>query len=382
MCGFGVRLSTRMLYPDAQRFSSTGMRCLPAKKVPELGRYVLHDWHAEVLAIRSFNQLLLQECLQLARCSEYHSKIIQWCSRSGDGLSHEQPFAVRANVKIYMYSSEAPCGDASMELVMEAQDDPTPWPVTAGAIDGQSVTMQGRGSFSELGIVRRKPGGNPKSKYYGRPVLTRPARGDSPETLSKSCSDKIAFKQCTSLLDKHTCRFINPRDMYIDSLILPRSQYNPVACKRAFGSEGRMRPVAGRTWPGGYRYEPFTVQVSDLEFAFSRRSISVCHGPPKGSNISAVWNTNLQETLVNGVLQGRKQTDLRGASGASSIAMYQLASKVAEQLVDGHGELELDQAGETPRALLDRENVKYEVRRTALKGWVRNERSCSGYQDS
>lgn len=355
------------------------MRCLPAKKVPEAGDYVLHDWHAEILAIRAFNHFLLRECLQLAQCSEYQSKILRWRDLSDNGMSHAQPLAIRGDVKIYMYSSEAPCGDASMELVMETQADATPWPVAVDAIGKQSVAMQGRGSFSELGIVRRKPGMNPKSKQHGWPPLTKAARGDSPQTLSKSCSDKIALKQCTSLLDKHTCRFISPTNAYLDSLILPRSQYNPVACKRAFEPEGRMRPVAGRAWPGGYRYQPFTVQVSDLEFAFSRRSTATSHGPPKGSNVSAVWNINLQETLVNGVLQGRQQTDPKGASGVSSITMSQLASYIAEQLADGHRELELVKAGKSPKMLLDRENVKDEVRSTALKGWIRNEKRRSGH---
>ncbi len=55
-----------------------------------------------------------------------------------------------------MYCSEAPCGDASMELVMEAQEDATPWPI-ASHDDGSPTQLLGRGSFSQLGIVRRKP---------------------------------------------------------------------------------------------------------------------------------------------------------------------------------------------------------------------------------
>ena len=55
-----------------------------------------------------------------------------------------------------MYCSEAPCGDASMELIMAAQEDPTPWAVPQ-AVDGNSDALTGRGYFSELGVVRRKP---------------------------------------------------------------------------------------------------------------------------------------------------------------------------------------------------------------------------------
>lgn len=44
-----------------------------------------------------------------------------------------------------------------MELIMEAQEDASPWPVKVDE-GGQSSGMLGRGNFSELGVVRRKPG--------------------------------------------------------------------------------------------------------------------------------------------------------------------------------------------------------------------------------
>ncbi len=43
---------------------------------------------------------------------------------------------------------------------MAAQDDPTPWPVEPDAADDgleEAGTLHGRGYFSKLGIVRRKP---------------------------------------------------------------------------------------------------------------------------------------------------------------------------------------------------------------------------------
>lgn len=85
----------------------------------------------------------------------------------------QRPFMITEDVKLYMYCSDVPCGDASMELVMEAQGDATPWPITTpiastggdgGGGGGESGgkggegTLLGRGSFAELGVVRRKPG--------------------------------------------------------------------------------------------------------------------------------------------------------------------------------------------------------------------------------
>jgi tRNA-specific adenosine deaminase 1 len=141
----------------------TGMKCLPASRIPQAQGIVLHDCHAEIVAIRAFNRFLIQECSTLV---ESHSAVSPWVRRRGvDELSNSspQPFALKEKVSIYVYSSEAPCGDASMELIMLAQDDATPWEIPPLETEQEHATsvesaLKGRGYFSELGIVRRKPG--------------------------------------------------------------------------------------------------------------------------------------------------------------------------------------------------------------------------------
>jgi tRNA-specific adenosine deaminase 1 len=136
------------------------MKCLPAAKVPQARGLLLHDWHAEVIAIRAFNRLLLDECLELAACPHKSSSVLrrryaqEVCESQG-----LQPFTICENIKIHMYCSDAPCGDASMELVMDAQQDATPWPlaVPVPVAEGDIQSLPGREYFSELGIVRRKP---------------------------------------------------------------------------------------------------------------------------------------------------------------------------------------------------------------------------------
>lgn len=46
-----------------------------------------------------------------------------------------------------------------MELVMSAQEDSTPWPILEEGLEegGVGGTLNGRGYFSQLGRVRRKP---------------------------------------------------------------------------------------------------------------------------------------------------------------------------------------------------------------------------------
>lgn len=131
-----------------------------------------------------------------------------------------------------------------MELIMAAQEDDSPWQLPCStSADKQpnpleaETALPGRAYFSQLGIVRRKP-----------------ARGDAPPTLSKSCSDKIALKQCTSLLSSLASLLVHPANAYIDTLVLPESQYSAVACERAFSGTGRMKSLVGKQWNEGYAF--------------------------------------------------------------------------------------------------------------------------------
>jgi tRNA-specific adenosine deaminase 1 len=138
------------------------MKCLPRSKVPSANGNILHDCHAEVLAIRAFNRFLIYECESLARTGGSKSSCLkrQRTSDIPDNEDPVRPFAMREGISFHMYCSEAPCGDASMELVMRAQDDPTPWdnpPALDRTTDDCTGLMMGRGYFSQLGIVRRKP---------------------------------------------------------------------------------------------------------------------------------------------------------------------------------------------------------------------------------
>ncbi|KAK4125321.1 hypothetical protein N657DRAFT_570234 [Parathielavia appendiculata] len=395
------------------------MKCLPASKLPQANGVALHDWHAEVLTIRAFNRFLLNECRRLAQDSSAESEYL--LRRTGEELSassnspwHRQPFTWRGYLTLHMYCSEAPCGDASMELVMSSQADATPWTIppslspspspatsanTSPAANSpnpttsppspppppQPTTLLGRGFFSHLGIVRRKP-----------------ARGDAPPTHSKSCSDKLALKQCTSLLSSLTSLFVSPQHCYLSTLVLPAPQYSPAACRRCFSAdakgdgngdggtavEGRMAAVRGRVWEGmGYGFVPFRVEITGKEFEFSRRGISASLGNDgegekdikvATSNLAVAWTADgeVDEGLIGGVLQGRKAFDLRGASLTSRRRMWAAAMEVAGLLDNegiakqlGKGTYDGLKEGEL---LAARRRIKEDVRAEALKGWLRN----------
>ncbi|RMZ66531.1 hypothetical protein GMOD_00001873 [Pyrenophora seminiperda CCB06] len=345
----------------------TGMKCLPSKTLPLAYGNILHDWHAEIVAIRAFNRYLLDECIFISTPPYPISEIVRQRAPEEVSryISEQQAFTIRGDITLHMYCSEAPCGDASMELTMALQEDATPWtsapPTLSLTADQEPSVLRGRSNFSLLGIVRAKP-----------------SRPDAPPTLSKSCTDKLAAKQATSLLSSITSLLISPRNAYLETLVLPSSQYVPEACIRAFAPSGRLETLGQaqvENWKGGYRFQPFHVLPTEREFTWSRRAVSATE-KAVSSNLSAVWTPKWQETLIGGVLQGRKQMDSRGASkicrrcswaeALRLVGLLDNAALIGETLGrTGYGELK-------GLEVLDaRKQVKEDTRRV-LKGWVKN----------
>lgn len=347
------------------------MKCLPVTKIPSACGNILHDWHAEILCMRAFNHFLLQECKNIL--TEGIDSL--YLRHTGPDLTTpgrpRPPFIWREDVTLHMYCSEAPCGDASMELTIAAQEDASPWeaPLPKRMMEQNGLGMAspdstpdllllGRACFSHLGVIRRKPG-----------------RPDAPPTLSKSCSDKLAAKQCTSLLSSITSLFISPENIYLATLVMPESQYSAVAVERSFSPRGRMGSVKG-SWQGRYMFKPFAVQTTNMEFAFSRRGVGLEETKFVASSVAAAWTMNgLAESIVGGVLQGRKQSDPNGGSSVSRRNMWILARHITS-LVAGMDEASVRQVTyqglKDAERLTERRQVKQDIRAEALKGWVRN----------
>ncbi|KAF2502598.1 hypothetical protein BU16DRAFT_521317 [Lophium mytilinum] len=345
------------------------MKCLPSSKLPLAHGNILHDWHAEIVAIRAFNRYLVEECADLAASGLRSSAFLRHREEAEITRAEHQPFTFKESVQIHMYSSEAPCGDASMELVMDAQDDATPWPVpppSSQDLEHPPTGLRGRANFSLLGHVRFKP-----------------SRTDAPPTLSKSCTDKLALAQTTSLLSSVTSLLVSPRNAYLSTLVLPASHHVPSAITRAFGPSGRMAGITPEmtsrweTGGSGYRFQPFEVRPVNQEFAYSRRSVEPSQTPVP-SNISAVYTPKFQETLIGGVLQGRKQYDPRGASRicrkSTWKAVADLAAVLAVPALLGIGRALQYQDAKNLDLLDWRSAVKADVKGQdgPLKGWPEN----------
>lgn len=120
---------------------------------------------------------------------------------------------------------------------------------------------------------------------------------------------------------------------YLDILVLPASQHSSTASDRALGITGRLSPLAGHSWPGGYVFHPLTVRTTTREFAFSRRA----GGKRKaiGSDITTVSvpTASLTQTLTRGRLRGRRAGD---PLGGSIICRREVWKAVKEVLVLAH----------------------------------------------
>lgn len=264
-----------------------------------------------------------------------------------------------------------------MELTMSAQSDATPWALptnitspssptsnTSPASDSTPTTntlLRGRGYFSSLGTVRTKPG-----------------RADSPPTLSKSCSDKLSLRQCTSLLLSPAALLVTPHHAYASTVILPASEYSATAVQRAFSAAGRMAPLVGRRWRGGYEFRPFAVRTTGVVFACSKRQAErATPGRAVGSNVTAVWARGVGgETLIGGVLQGRKQwAGVAGASRVCKARVWKAVSVVAgvlgERALVGAVGKETYEGVKSGEWMAERRRVKEETREV-LGGWERN----------
>ncbi|RAH73514.1 tRNA-specific adenosine deaminase [Aspergillus aculeatinus CBS 121060] len=429
---------------------TSGAKCLAASQLPNCKGLVLHDWHAEVLALRAFNYWVLSEVrgflLGEERAAAAGAAAVTESSSPSPSPSRfirrrhlqqqqqqqpdQPPFELHPDLKVYMCCTCAPCGDASMELTMAAQEDPTPWvedpspsePVSlsgplsapeepnpthttarapAAALSSTpdppphttatstapppptdpsspapskppTTLLDGRGHFSKLGIVRRKP-----------------ARADADSTKSKSCSDKLALRQVSSLLSTETALLVRvTASAYLAGVVLPETEISKVGCERAFGREGRMKGlVGGYLAPSlasssggreveeeqrekeeggiasGYRFHPFEILSIPSALADSLWQYGKPRDSPqtaatgttkyKPGTISAVWvaapsvgadqlvvlgpasgakqlpklagsRTGLYESIIGGVKQGSKASApvVRGASALSRARMW------------------------------------------------------------
>lgn len=184
---------------------STGVKALPDVLIQRSQGRLVHDCHAEILAIRGFNTVLLEHINYLSREQCKETDLIE---KTPDGN-----YVMKSKWHLALYTSTIPCGDASMKDLLNS--DATASTLTQENLFEKNSEVQwidqriktilrGRFNYDRLGVVRTKPG-----------------RYDSQITYSKSCSDKLCLKQLTSVLSCLTWDLL-AQPVFLDFLVIPK----------------------------------------------------------------------------------------------------------------------------------------------------------------
>jgi tRNA-specific adenosine deaminase 1 len=211
-------------------------------------------------------------------------------------------------------------------LIGEKQGDVEPWDKEPDPTE----VLQGRGYFSALGKVRRKP-----------------SRGDAEATMSKSCTDKLTLKQVTSVLCFPASLIIAPTEnAYLSGLIVPSTKYSETGFRRAFGSSGRVASLQTSQLPPSAQFRPFKITILPIDFEpFPFAKADTTQRRTKAGNVSAVFikslqgsNKDIHETILGGVRQGHRPfvNDLKKPSVACRLKLWELVRTIIACIQEEH----------------------------------------------
>lgn len=268
---------------------ATGVKALPDEIRTYSNGWMVHDMHAEILCLRMFNYMVLEEVVK---------------NREGSGTgfleARDGKLQLKEGLRIALYVSEPPCGDASMGYVAqgrEAWDEPL---AKKQKVESLGTFHRGRESFDTLGVVRTKPG-----------------RADSRVTLSKSCSDKLCLRQELGVLNLVTSLFVEP--VYLDYIVLGEDKFEQGDFERCFG---RIQPDKGRF------IEPLV--YTEDSYGFHKRDDAV----PSPVSLVSCPPLKVTQVLSNGAKNGGFIKNKPPKPSGSSIICNQRLIEKARPLLN------------------------------------------------
>lgn len=285
----------------------TGVKALPDAVLSRSQGRMVHDCHAEILALRGFNTVLLEHASYMEKDPRHRSDLIE---RNASGA-----YALKNEWELALYISALPCGDASMNLLNETEshedikfciqeDSEIQW------VDERVRTIvRGRFNYGKLGVVRTKPG-----------------RYDSQITYSKSCSDKLCASQATSVLNSLTWELME-HPVFLKYLVIP-NETNYEDLYRSFRDRLRDVPL--------HRLEFLTCTKS-----FSDGKTNSNSEPSSMSCIKLFIElpdaTNVEQAILNGVrngfyTKGSKPLRKNCEPIVSRLAQWRLFTKIRPEL--------------------------------------------------
>lgn len=250
----------------------SGVKAIPSVKITHNSRgRLVHDMHAEVLAMRLFNYVILKDI------GNSGGKLVE---KGFNGKYQLQD----KDLKFALYISDIPCGDASMGNTRALQKDEDDWEQKPG-----NNIVRGRSFFGEVGKVRTKPG-----------------RGDSLISYSKSCSDKICMEQFCTLLNSCTYNLIDDEhksEFFLQYLVLPKDKIHKNDIERCFC--GRFHKRIGKLLQKSY--SPIKVIGTDKKCLKWQLELSDLHKEIQSSPLSLLYSPileNYAQVLNKGVRNG------------------------------------------------------------------------------
>ncbi|KAL3195303.1 hypothetical protein MRX96_015779 [Rhipicephalus microplus] len=206
---------------------ATGTKSIPTEHASKLGSQII-DSHAEVLARRCFLRFVYSELLKLARGED--SSVFE----TTDSSVFE--CRLKPGLKIHLFSSHTPCGDAS---IFPKSGDESSADTVENVEYGETASKRPRldpdiyrtGAKCVPGVAQDKK--LPGADYHQLGVTrTKPGRGD--KSLSMSCSDKMAKWRCCGLEGALLSHFMaSNKPLRLSSVIVAGCPYSEDAMRRA-----------------------------------------------------------------------------------------------------------------------------------------------------
>ncbi|XBW35360.1 hypothetical protein QEN19_000925 [Hanseniaspora menglaensis] len=264
---------------------SSGAKCLnevDLKRENVNGR-LIHDSHAEILSLRSFNLLVMNHMKRLLGNKDFSfsSENLEQNDIMSQMICFSKPEKrfkwINNKYKLGLYISHCPCGDCSVvaeqnldKIEYEKWEDDH---VKQYIMPENKTLLRGRNNVTKLGFVRSKPG-----------------RMDSIPSFSKSCTDKLLQKQLLGINNSLTYDLLDGMEIFLDYLVLPQ----PETYRKADEIKNCFKRV--------HSLNPFDVAFTNEKFI---NSIQTLDGRVKSStNASGIMILDHESTTGKYIFEG------------------------------------------------------------------------------
>ncbi|OWR52777.1 putative adenosine deaminase acting on tRNA [Danaus plexippus plexippus] len=317
---------------------------------------ILNDSHAEIIARRGFLLYLYKNILDTLN------------EKSSIFIRENEKFKLKDNLEYLFYSSQMPCGDASIIPKCGEQDDygdliinsKRKADINICEIQSKKVKMDIHRTGAKCLTHRNQDPKEPGDKYHliGQ-VRTKPGRGD--RTLSVSCSDKIA-------------RWIH---LGIQGALLSLILHEPIFIKCFIFGSGTPYSKESLNRALIYRDNEDVLGRLQVVPEFHNSSIVFPHirttnslRPSAGSIIYVNINNGLQEVAVQGVKLGLTKKRANSLNHCLSICKYSLYRIFLEILEKNHDLKKIiccEELKDIPYNKMKRKAILYQEKWTEIK---------------